>query len=230
MNLIEQLGGYEAVKQAAVNYKNSGDRVTAAGLELQCLEYRRQHNIFEHGDKIIVDWDARQIFTVDLVFPEIRLISALDSSGNKVGNASFDRIKHASDEEIKAGKRRPELDSDTCSDIRNHISPNTVVIDHANCCRIAYEGGQESMKIRIDEVQESNLNLEGECVHLQKRIDTALNLIGNWWHPDVDQKLFLTELERVLQGGDQNLKNTSQTIENTVVEGGAQNALRGGHE
>jgi hypothetical protein len=101
---------------------------------------------------------------------------------------------------------------------------------HANCCRIAYEGGQESMKIRIDEVQESNLNLEGECVHLQKRIDTALNLIGNWWHPDVDQKLFLTELERVLQGGDQNLKNTSQTIENTVVEGGAQNALRGGHE
>lgn len=31
-------------------------------------------------------------------------------------------------------------------------------------------------------------------------------------------------------GGDQNLKNTSQPIENTVVEGGAQNALRGGHE
>lgn len=92
------------------------------------------------------------------------------------------------------------------------------------------EAGQHSMKAHIDELQESNLNLEGECVHLQKRIDTALNLIGNWWHPDVDQKLFLTELERVLQGGDQNLKNTSQTIENTVVEGGAQNALRGGHE
>ncbi|MCO8069302.1 hypothetical protein NI468_01935 [Acinetobacter lwoffii] len=48
---------------------------------------------------------------------------------------------------------------------------------HANCCRIAYEGGQESMKIRIDEVQESNLNLEGECVHLQKRIDEALVII-----------------------------------------------------
>lgn len=109
--------------------KYGGWHIGINEIKTALLEYRRQHNIYEHGDKIIVDWDPCQIFTVDLVFPEIRLISALDSSGNKVGNASFDRIKHATDEEIKAGKRRPELDSDTCSDIRNHVSPLTKVID-----------------------------------------------------------------------------------------------------
>lgn len=31
-------------------------------------------------------------------------------------------------QEVKA-TRRPELDSDTCSDIRNHVSPLTKVID-----------------------------------------------------------------------------------------------------
>ncbi|WP_441373580.1 hypothetical protein [Acinetobacter lwoffii] len=142
MNLIEQLGGYEEANTEYQKVKNLRDskeveirdkRIAfdVGILRQDMLEYRRQHNIFEHGDKIIVDWDARQIFTVDLVFPEIRLISALDSSGKKVGNASFDRIKHASDEEIKAGRRLPVIESDDCSDIRNHISPNTVVIDHA---------------------------------------------------------------------------------------------------
>lgn len=99
MSLIEQLGGYDAAK--AQGEKWGFDDF----LNAQLLEYRRQHNIFEHGDKITVDWDACQIFTIDLVFPEIRLISALDSNGNKVGNASFDRIKHATDEEIAAGRR-----------------------------------------------------------------------------------------------------------------------------
>lgn len=52
MSLVEQYGGYEVVKQAMSNYKQSGDMVTAAGLELQCLEYRRKHNIFEIGDSV----------------------------------------------------------------------------------------------------------------------------------------------------------------------------------
>lgn len=94
------------------------------------------------------------------------------------------------------------------------------MIVSANCCRHAFEYRQA----KIDELQEANLNLEGECVHLQKRIDTALNLIGNWWHPDVDQKLFLIGLEKALRGGDQNLKNTAQTIENSAIGGGDQNA------
>lgn len=115
MNLIEQLGGYEKAKaflnatsftiDELIMMQRSGLRTQH--VEKALLEYRRQHNIYEVEDKIIVDWDARQIFTVDLVFPEIRLISALDSSGNKVGNASFDRIRHATPEEIAAGRRLP---------------------------------------------------------------------------------------------------------------------------
>lgn len=82
--------------------------------------------------------------------------------------------------------------------------------------RECYEAGQKSQQAKIDE--------------LQKRVDTALNLISNWWHPDLDQKLFLIKLDKVLQGGAQNLKNTDQTIENIGVEGGAKNALRGEHD
>lgn len=33
------------------------------------------------------------------------------------------------EQEERFNKRRPELDSDTCSDIRNHVSPLTKVID-----------------------------------------------------------------------------------------------------
>ncbi|MFN4367149.1 MAG: hypothetical protein ACK4GA_06020 [Acinetobacter sp.] len=73
---------------------------------------------------------------------------------------------------------------------------------HANCCRIAYEGGQESMKIRIDEVQESNLNLEGECVQLQNRIDTALALIDTSSYAEMQRRLpdFMDQLKEALRG------------------------------
>lgn len=53
-NLIEQLGGYEAAKVAALNYKNSGDILAAKKFERACLEYRRAHNIFEVGDSIVI--------------------------------------------------------------------------------------------------------------------------------------------------------------------------------
>lgn len=92
MNIFEKYGGYEAVKQAAVNYKNSGDRVTAAGLELQCLEYRRQHNIFEEGDWVVIPSRGNGIFQVS------RLLCRSD----------VQEMIHATDEEIKAGKRLPD--------------------------------------------------------------------------------------------------------------------------
>src|SRR5690606_17239599 len=104
MNLIEQLGGYEAVKQAAVNYKNSGDRVTAAGLELQCLEYRRQHNIFEEGDKTV--------FVDDFMHDELMVVAWtrkgevwMDEGAKRCTDLSM--IRHATDAEIKAGRRLP---------------------------------------------------------------------------------------------------------------------------
>ncbi|WP_010117628.1 hypothetical protein [Acinetobacter sp. P8-3-8] len=33
-----------------------------------------------------------------------------------------------------------------------------------------------------------------------KRINQALNFINNWWHPDLDQKLFVEALCRALRG------------------------------
>ncbi|WP_143218058.1 hypothetical protein [Acinetobacter indicus] len=45
MNLIEQLGGYEATK---TKFRDNGS-LHAQRLKAALLEYRRQHNIFEEG-------------------------------------------------------------------------------------------------------------------------------------------------------------------------------------
>ena len=113
MNLIEQLGGYYQAK----NWLDKNEiHVKHGYLEkyrAELLEYRRQNNIFEEGDWVVIPGRGNGIFQVN------RLLSRTDVK----------EMEHATDAEIKAGKRRPELDSDTCSDIRNHISPLTKVID-----------------------------------------------------------------------------------------------------
>ena len=92
MDLIEQLGGYERAKNALelpLNYGFSDGDIEAA-----LLEYRRQHNIFEVGDWIIVDsykpeYQFYQITKDDVGSHWINLVE----------------FRHATDEEIKAGKR-----------------------------------------------------------------------------------------------------------------------------
>ena len=122
MNLIEQLGGYEKAKQqheeslplVQNGYKSQG----LESIRLALLEYRRQHNIYEAGDWIVIDSHK----------PEYQLYQITkDDMGSQWINLI--EFRHANDVEIKAGKRRPELDSDNCSDIRNHVSPLTKVID-----------------------------------------------------------------------------------------------------
>lgn len=115
MNIFEKYGGYEAVKQAAVNYKNSGDRVTAAGLELQCLEYRRQHNIFEVGD-LATHLTTRAILRVISAeysnkhyrFIKVKAIDPENQESVNEFNSLWFQLKHATDAEIKAGKRLPD--------------------------------------------------------------------------------------------------------------------------
>lgn len=74
MNLIEQLGGYGKAKEILINcpqyyheyqpksvgiyeagyYRDSAqNRVSMVNLKKALLEYRRQHNIFEVGDKVV---------------------------------------------------------------------------------------------------------------------------------------------------------------------------------
>ena len=104
MNLIEQLGGYEC---AAYEYKNTlladdfpyvikatGTKFTRPELGDELLEYRRQHNIFEVGDKVV--W-------INSIAPnDPRIFEVEASLGEKPDTWS---LRHATDREIKAGKR-----------------------------------------------------------------------------------------------------------------------------
>lgn len=142
MNLIEQLGGYENAK-FLISAMTEGTSMEFNGVlsnrKQLCevlLEYRRQHNIFEVGDKVVIESYRDTCISCDrpsqYSIGDLMVIHNLD--GNVISDDDYNFIdyrdvRHATDEEIKAGKRRPELDSDTCSDIRNHISPLTKVID-----------------------------------------------------------------------------------------------------
>lgn len=88
MNLIEQLGGYEAAK--AQGEKWGFDDF----LNAQLLEYRQQHSIFEVGDKVV--W-------INSIVPnDPRLFEIEETLGEKPDTWS---LRHATDEEIAAGKR-----------------------------------------------------------------------------------------------------------------------------
>ena len=110
MNLIEQLGGYEKAKAFlnATSYtidelimmQRSGLR--PQHVEKALLEYRRQHNIFEVGDKVIGSklFDDR-IFEFQYYLPELSM-AVISKDGAAIG---LNQLRHATPEEIKAGKR-----------------------------------------------------------------------------------------------------------------------------
>lgn len=110
MNLIEQLGGYEDAKTVVdkapcktYTYYNhpyqkgyirclGGDGkeyFLVSDIEQALLEYRRQHNIFEAGDAMVIPSRGNGIFHFNALFSDSDIAEA----------------RHATDEEIKAGKR-----------------------------------------------------------------------------------------------------------------------------
>lgn len=107
MNLIEQLGGYEKAKrELQLKEQNSVLQccitVTAEMIRDELLEYRRQHNIFEESDKIV--------FVDDFMHGELMTVAWarkgevwMDEGAKRCTDLSM--IRHATDEEIKAGKR-----------------------------------------------------------------------------------------------------------------------------
>lgn len=106
MNLIERLGGYEAAK--AEGEKWGFDDF----LNNQLLEYRRQHNIFEVGDKVVYKPSMVQgvIFTV-IGFDDFgwmkteAFFEGFDHPKRFSEDPPFSDVRHATDEEMKAGKR-----------------------------------------------------------------------------------------------------------------------------
>ena len=127
MNLIEKLGGYERASKIA-NCKSGVVHPTKSLLDA-LLEYRRANNIFEVGDKVVSKENNEFVYTVITV----------DGGLGRLKNILFDHVyplhnfRHATDAEIAAGHRISHTDNlshfDHCTDIRNHISPNTIVLD-----------------------------------------------------------------------------------------------------
>ena len=106
MNLIERLGGYERAKHEFEMIKEM--KPTYPG-EIETndrllLEYRRQHNIFEVGDKVVsrcADKEIR-IFTYQETIGRNILVKCKKGKGYCYPKKWF---SHANDAEIKAGKR-----------------------------------------------------------------------------------------------------------------------------
>ena len=101
--------GYQNHKEALETYSNMPDNITVVrptnerlrAIEVAILEYRRQHNIFEVGDKV-----------VHHKFSNMKIYEVCEISGDLL-TVFYDRkthsfktdVRHATDAEIKAGKR-----------------------------------------------------------------------------------------------------------------------------
>ena len=102
MNLIEHLGGYEKASKAVKKIDIRSDRYKR--LKAALLEHRRQHNIFEIGDKIVSTLDGsedwKNAICEILAFHKKMAIT----TGFSCAIHHYD-YRHATDEEIKAGCR-----------------------------------------------------------------------------------------------------------------------------
>lgn len=115
MDLIEQLGGYERAKDGLHRLKlekkdllTRGDLVVVESeIDATLLQYRRQHNIFEVGDlSLTIDpwFGSNLLVVVDFRESETERY-AIFSDG---GFFRISGLRHATDAEIKAGKRLEE--------------------------------------------------------------------------------------------------------------------------
>ena len=104
MNLIEQLGGYEYLNGFYKRAVAHGFTLTEIKEEL--LKYRRQHNIFESDDLVTskkwVDGSIHKIKLVDSEDRTLKIFSHDMAFSYWVDSRNY---RHATDEEIKAGKR-----------------------------------------------------------------------------------------------------------------------------
>lgn len=121
MNIIEQLGGYEKAKAKRDDINHTLENCEFLGggdareglyerlesVEQALLKYRRQHNIFEVGDKVVSKHENLNLFG-DVVL-EIEYFRKLSSvvwvRFTNENDYRVDALRHATPEEIKAGKR-----------------------------------------------------------------------------------------------------------------------------
>jgi len=97
--LIERLGGYERAKSIA-DCKSGIVHPTQQLLDA-LLEYRREHNIFEVGDKVV----SIDKYSNDMIFTVAELTSKNVFTSMEFGEIAYSFVRHAKAEEIKAGCR-----------------------------------------------------------------------------------------------------------------------------
>lgn len=100
MNLIEQLGGYEAAKRYAESRNGADNTGVYDSLQAALLEYRRANNIFEVDDKFVfLNGDNTEIMNVQFVWDD----AVWGGYCGEIPKKS--EIRHATDAEIEARKR-----------------------------------------------------------------------------------------------------------------------------
>lgn len=102
MNLIEQLGGYEKAKKE-LNSPSNTNVFFQCEIEQALLEYRRQHNIYEVGDDVVLsDGNCTLMYKLH---ERIGKYVYLKRPSGREYDFNIDQIRHATPEEIKVGKR-----------------------------------------------------------------------------------------------------------------------------
>ncbi len=103
--VISDFGGYEKCKDI-LSQPNIGFIMNAEALRRHMLEYRRQHNIFEVGDKVKAkdhQFGFDELFRIDDFFANDDGVNLAVLDDSDCYPISF--LEHATDAEIKAGKR-----------------------------------------------------------------------------------------------------------------------------
>ncbi len=113
MNLIEKYGSYDAAKakQQELSKIAADPQLLLVGkiikeigeIEIALLEYRRQHNIFEPDDYIIHDGELKVFAMWSSAVEGCAYIGYAYAENGEM--AHKDEFRHATGEEIKAGKR-----------------------------------------------------------------------------------------------------------------------------
>ncbi|AYP68877.1 hypothetical protein [Acinetobacter phage vB_AbaM_IME285] len=99
MNLIDKLGGYKAVKAKSESDILYGEKIY---LKRALLEYRRQNEIYEIGDKVVYESECKS-----------NKVYEIESLGGDMGDLTLVggmkpwdfQVRHATDEEIEKGCR-----------------------------------------------------------------------------------------------------------------------------
>lgn len=109
MNLVERLGGYEKAKDHRDylidfgNEFNRPNKYEVNKINNALLEHRRQHNIFEPDDYIIHDGELKVFAMWSSAVEGCAYIGYAYAENGEM--AHKDEFRHATDAEIKAGKR-----------------------------------------------------------------------------------------------------------------------------